>query len=44
VVAAGYETMDVAREHRKDSMAERKYLRDNTNEVIFEREFSLWSI
>ena len=33
--------LDVAREHRKESMAERKYFRDATNEDIFEREFSL---
>jgi len=32
---------DVACEHRNESMAERKYFRDNTNEAIFEREFSL---
>ena len=33
--------LDVAREHRRESMEERKFLRDNTNEMIFEREFSL---
>jgi hypothetical protein len=33
--------LEVAKEHRQKSMDERKYIRDNDNEFIFEREFSL---
>ena len=33
--------LEVAKEHRQKSMDERKYIRENDNEFIFEREFSL---
>lgn len=34
-------TLDEAKKHREDLMSERKYIRDEVNEELFEREFSL---